>query len=144
MDGTSGSIDLQFKEESKDLYGKLALNGSTYGNGKAYADITSKSENFTLRAFAQTNLQYGKANTSETEITSRNGIENAMVFMDWQLTEKDLLKLSSHKAMVSRMTVCTIMGVQMICSQDNGGASLSPPTSVLSTNRKLAFISRLA
>ena len=33
-DGTSGSIDLQFKEESKDLYGKLALNGSTYGNGK--------------------------------------------------------------------------------------------------------------
>lgn len=92
MDGTSGSIDLQFKEESKDLYGKLALNGSTYGNGKAYADITSKSENFTLRAFAQTNLQYGKANTSETEITSRNGIENAMVFMDWQLTEKDLLK----------------------------------------------------
>ena len=93
MDGTSGSIDLQFKEESKDLYGKLALNGSTYGNGKAYADITSKSENFTLRAFAQTNLQYGKANTSETGITSRNGIENAMVFMDWQLTEKDLLKL---------------------------------------------------
>ena len=91
-DGTSGSIDLQFKEESKELYGKLALNGSTYGNGKAYADITSKSENFTLRAFAQTNLQYGKANTSETGITSRNGIENAMVFMDWQLTEKDLLK----------------------------------------------------
>ena len=124
MDGTSGSIDLQFKEESKDLYGKLALNGSTYGNGKAYADITSKSENFTLRAFAQTNLQYGKANTSETEITSRNGIENAMVFMDWQLTEKDLLKFK--------------------LSQGYGEASLSPPTSVLSTNRKLAFISRLA
>ena len=91
-DGTSGSIDLQFKEGSKDLYGKFALNGSTYGNGKAYADITSKSENFTLRAFAQTNLQYEKAHTSETGITSRNGVENAMVFMDWQLTEKDLLK----------------------------------------------------
>ena len=92
MDGTSGSIDLQFKEGNKDLYGKLALNGSIYGNGKVYTDITSKSGNFTIRGFAQTNLQYGKADTPETGITSRNGSENAMVFMDWQLTEKDLLK----------------------------------------------------
>lgn len=92
-DGTTGSIDLQFKE-GEGLAGKLALSGSTYGNGRLYADFANRGENVTVRAFAQTNLQYGQVDAlSETSITSRNGVENAMLFVDWQMTENDLLKL---------------------------------------------------
>lgn len=93
MDGTTGSIDLQFKEGSKGVAGKLALNGSTYGNGKLYADIASTGDKVTLRGFAQTNLQYGKAESlSGTTVTSRNGVENAMLFVDWQATDDDVVK----------------------------------------------------
>ena len=93
MDGTTGSIDLQFKEGSKGVAGKLALNGSTYGNGKLYADIASTGDKVTVRGFAQTNLQYGKAESlSGTTVTSRNGMENAMLFVDWQATDDDVVK----------------------------------------------------
>lgn len=93
MDGTTGSIDLQFKEGSKGMAGKLALNGSTYGNGKLYADIASTGDKVTVRGFAQTNLQYGKAESlSGTTVTSRNGVENAMLFVDWQATDDDVVK----------------------------------------------------
>ena len=92
-DGTTGTIDLTFRE-GKGLTGKLALNGSTYGNGRAYADIASGGDNITIRAFAQTKLQYGQADAlSGTSITSRNGVENAMLFVDWQASNRDLLKL---------------------------------------------------
>ena len=93
MDGTTGTIDLTFRE-GKELTGKLALSGSTYGNGQMYADIASGGENVTVRAFAQTKLQYGRADVPpETSITSRNGVENAMLFVDWQASDRDLLKL---------------------------------------------------
>jgi len=93
MDGTTGSIDLQFKEGSKGVAGKLALNGSTYGNGKLYADIASTGDKVTVRGFAQTKLQYGKAESlSGTTVTSRNGVENAMLFVDWQATDDDVVK----------------------------------------------------
>ena len=93
MDGTTGTIDLTFRE-GRGLTGKLALSGSTYGNGQMYADIASGGENVTVRAFAQANLQYGQATAlSGNSITSRNGVENAMLFVDWQATDRDLLKL---------------------------------------------------
>lgn len=91
-DGTSGTIDLQFKE-GEGLAGKLALKGSTYGNGQLYADVASRNEKVTVRAFAQTKLQYGTADASGNSITSRNAVENAMLFVDWQATDDDLFKL---------------------------------------------------
>jgi len=93
MDGTTGSIDLKFKE-GKELTGKVGLSGSTYGNGRLYADIANRGENVTVRAFTQANLQYGQVDAlSGSSITSRKGVENAMLFVDWQMTENDLLKL---------------------------------------------------
>ena len=93
MDGTTGSIDLTFKE-GKGLAGKVSLSGSTYGNGQLYADIANGGENVTVRAFAHGNLLYGQADFSPgSRITSRKGVENAMAFVDWQATENDLLKL---------------------------------------------------
>ena len=93
MDGTTGSIDLQFKEGSKGVAGKLAHSRRTNGNGKVYADIASTGDKVTVRGFAQTNLQYGKAESlSGTTVTSRNGVENAMLFVDWQATDDDVVK----------------------------------------------------
>ena len=93
MDGVTGYIDLRFKE-GKGLTGKLAVNGSTYGNGQLYANIANSGDKVTVRALAQTNLRYGKAESlSGSSVTSRNNVENAMVFIDWQATENDLLKL---------------------------------------------------
>ena len=92
MEGTTGSIDLQFKE-GKGLDGKLALNGSTYGNGRVYADISSTGENVTVRGFAQTSLYYGKTSALEdTKAVSRGLTENAMVFVNWNLSERDQMK----------------------------------------------------
>ena len=92
-DGTTGTIDLTFRE-GKEPTGKLALSGSTYGNGRLYADVASGGENVTVRAFTQANLQYGHADAqSGGSITSRNAVENAMLFVDWQMSDNDLLKL---------------------------------------------------
>ena len=92
-DGTTGSIDLTFRE-GKGLTGKLALNGSTYGNGQLYADFANEGEKVTVRAFAQGKLQYGKVDgQSGVDITSRNGVENAMVFVDWNMSDDDVLKM---------------------------------------------------
>ncbi len=92
-DGITGSIDLQFRE-GKGLKGKLELSGSTYGNGQLFADIANSGENVTVRAFAQTKLQYSHVDDmTKSSITSRNGVENLMVFVDWQATDADLLKL---------------------------------------------------
>ena len=101
-DGTMGTVDLTFSHrecgvairEGKGLDGKLALSGSTYGNGRMYADVASGGENVTIRAFTQACLLYGHADAlSESSVTSRNALENAMLFVDWQLTDNDLLKL---------------------------------------------------
>jgi len=93
MDGNIGSIDLTFRE-GKGLTGKQSLSGSTYGNGRIYADIVSGVENVTIRAFAQGKLQYAEADAqSGSHIRSRNSVENAMLFVDWQMTDDDLLKL---------------------------------------------------
>lgn len=92
-DGTVGSIDLTFRE-GKGLTGKLALNGSTYGNGQLYADIANQGEKVTVRGFAQGKLQYGQVDgQSGVDITSRNGVENAMVFVDWNMSDDDVLKM---------------------------------------------------
>ena len=93
MDGDKGSIDLQFKEGSQRLDGKLSINGSTYGNGRVYADITSTGEHVTVRGFAQTSMNYGSSNGLEAaSIVSRSTIENAMVFVNWDLSERDVMR----------------------------------------------------
>jgi hypothetical protein len=59
-----------------------------------YADIAKEGENVTMRAFTQAHLKYGQVDAlSGSSITSRKGVENAMLFVDWQMTENDLLKL---------------------------------------------------
>ena len=92
-DGVSGSIDLQFRE-GQGLNSKVALSASTCGNGRVYADMTTRSEKVTVRAFAQMNMHHEHVDAaSGSSVTSRHGVENAMVFVDWQMSDDDLLKL---------------------------------------------------
>ena len=99
MDGITGSIDLQFKEGSKGMAGKLGINGSTYGNGRLYADMTSTSENVTIHGIAQTSLLYGKANANNSNLVTTRGLtEDAMVFINWNMSERDVMKLKFFQA----------------------------------------------
>ena len=122
MDGVTGSIDLQFKEGNKGMAGKLALNGSTYGNGKVYADIASAGDKVTVRGFAQTKLQYGKAESlSGNTVTSRNGVENAMLFLDWQMTDDDLLKFKLSQGYGEQKDYLKIGDLESIPSRQRWG-----------------------
>ena len=122
MDGVTGSIDLQFKEGNKGMAGKLALNGSTYGNGKVYADIASTGDKVTVRGFAQTKLQYGKAESlSGNTVTSRNGVENAMLFLDWQMTDDDLLKFKLSQGYGEQKDYLKIGDLESIPSRQRWG-----------------------
>ena len=122
MDGVTGSIDLQFKEGNKGMAGKLALNGSTYGNGKLYADIASTGDKVTVRGFAQTKLQYGKAESlSGNTVTSRNGVENAMLFLDWQMTDDDLLKFKLSQGYGEQKDYLKIGDLESIPSRQRWG-----------------------
>ncbi len=108
MEGTTGSIDLQFKED-KGLSGKLALNGSTYGNGRVYADISNTGENVTVRGFAQTSLYYGKSDALEdTKATSHSFVENAMVFLNWGLSERDQMRFKLMQGFKDHKTHITL------------------------------------
>ena len=91
MDGTTGSIDLKFKE-GRGLSGKAELSGSTYGNGVLFTNISHESDKVTVRGFAQGSLLYGKAESLPAgTVTSDRRQENAMLFLDWRISERDLL-----------------------------------------------------
>lgn len=93
MDGITGSIDLQFKE-GRGLSGKASLSGSTYGNGQLFANITHESEKLAIRAFGQGSLLNGKNDDmSGGNVKSDKKFENAMVFLDWKISERDLLNV---------------------------------------------------
>ena len=58
--GTKGVIDIYYRDDIK-INGKVALAGSTYGNGMVYADIANKSEKLTVRGYTMARTSYGKA-----------------------------------------------------------------------------------
>ena len=94
MDGITGSIDLQFKEGSKGLDGKIALQGSTYGNGRLFTNITSTAEKVTVRGFAHTSLNYENYDGLEnSHLTTHSTVEDALVFLNWRPSENDELRL---------------------------------------------------
>ena len=94
MDGITGSIDLQFKEGSKGLDGKIALQGSTYGNGRLFTNITSTAEKVTVRGFAHTSLNYENYDGLEnSHLTTHGTVEDALVFLNWRPSENDELRL---------------------------------------------------
>lgn len=90
-DGTCGEINITFRDAAK-RDSKIALAGSTYGNGRMFASYAEKGEKTNVRGMLNTELRYGKGYLdSGIGMTSRKGIENACVFLGWQPSERDQL-----------------------------------------------------
>ncbi len=88
-DGISGEINITFKDTGQ-RDAKIALAGSTYGNGRMFASYAESSEKVIVRCMLNTELRYGKGKVGDvSKMTSRRGIENASVFVNWQPTERD-------------------------------------------------------
>lgn len=98
VNGGGGVIDIYYKPQ-EGTSGKVAIEGSTYGNGKLYTDIMSKvSENLTLTGYAMTNQQYAKGYPTDGDIfKSRKTSEAAHLFMDWKLSKNDYLKIKLYQ-----------------------------------------------
>ena len=91
-DGISGEINITFRD-AKLRDAKVALTGSTYGNGRMFASYAESGEKVSVRGMLNTELRYGKGSMNDAiGMTSRRGIENASVFLNWQPTERDELK----------------------------------------------------
>lgn len=92
--GRLGTIDIYLKEQADGkTSGKLWLEGSTRGNGKAYADVITLSGNVTVRGHALANLEYAKGTMTDYDwFSSRQGIENVHLNIDWNISENDNLK----------------------------------------------------
>ncbi len=93
--GRLGTIDIIFKEQKAgSTSGKLQLEGGTQGNGKAYADIITKTGNVTLRGYALGNLQRTKGSLTDFgRFSSRRAVENVHMNLDWDISENDNLKI---------------------------------------------------
>lgn len=91
-DGISGEINLMFRDaEQRDA--KIALTGSTYGNGRMFASYAKGGGKVSVRGMLNTELRYGKGSVNDgMDMTSRRGIENASVFVNWRPTERDELR----------------------------------------------------
>lgn len=93
--GDAGIIDLYFKEQDAGkTSGKLLLEGSTRGNGKAYADVVSRCGDVTVRGYALANLQYARGPLADMDsYSARQGQQHAHLCIDWNISEADNLKI---------------------------------------------------
>ena len=97
--GGTGLISVTYKQpDPSSTSGKVALEGSTYGNGKLYADFATRQKNVTVRGSALTNLQYAKGSMYEGGwFSSRHNTENAHLSLDWDISPKDNLKIRAYQ-----------------------------------------------
>jgi hypothetical protein len=93
--GNGGIIDVYLRQqEDGKTSGKLQMEGSTRGNGKVYADVTTRDKNVTLRGYALTNLGYARGSLEDYDwFSSRQGVENMHLAADWDISEDDNLKI---------------------------------------------------
>lgn len=93
--GNGGIIDVYLRQqEDGRTSGKLQMEGSTRGNGKVYADVITRGKNVTVRGYALANLEYARGLLEDYErFSSRQGIENMHLAVDWDISEVDNLKI---------------------------------------------------
>ena len=87
VNGGGGVIDIYYKPQ-EGTSGKVAVEGSTYGNGKLYTDITSK----------VSNQHYGKGYpTDGGTFKSRETSQAAHILIDWNISKRDNLKIKLYQ-----------------------------------------------
>lgn len=97
VDGIRGVIDIYYREDIK-TDGKVALMADTRGNGKAYADITDRTQKLTVQGYAMLRNSYGKAYPTDVfKLTDHNLLENLHLKLDWHISKSDrLIVKGSH------------------------------------------------
>ena len=127
--GRSAIIDIYFKEQDEGrTNGKLMLTGSTRGNGSAYADVVTRQGDVTVRGYAMTNLQYARGESFDQQhYTARQGQENVHLNVDWNLGERDNLKIKLNQCFqdskVRRQDAETLLTIPELSRYWSGVAS---------------------
>jgi hypothetical protein len=97
VNGTKGVIDVYYRDDVK-TDGKVALTGSTYGNGMLYADVANRSEKLTVQAYALARTSYGKAYPTDIyRMTDRGLTENVHLSLDWKISKSDRLFVKAYQ-----------------------------------------------
>lgn len=93
--GSDGVINIVYKEAEKDgTTGKVALEGSTYGNGLAYADVKTRKRQVSVRGYALGNQHFARGNYLEgINFSQRELVEDAHVSVNWDISPKDNLTI---------------------------------------------------
>ena len=95
--GTKGVIDIYYREDVK-TDGKVAVAGSTYGNGMVYADVTNRSEKLTVQGYGMVRTSYGKAYPLDKDyMTDRGLAENLYLNLDWKISQSDKLIIKAFQ-----------------------------------------------
>ena len=95
--GTKGVIDIYYRTDVK-TDGKVALSGSTYGNGMLYTDVANHSEKLTVHAYALARCSYGKAYPIDMSyMTDRGLAENLHLSLDWKMSPSDRLIIKAYQ-----------------------------------------------
>ena len=97
VNGTKGVIDIYYRDDVK-TDGKVALSGSTYGNGMLYADVAHRSEKLTVQAYALGRCSYGQAYPTDVyRMTDRGLAENVHLNLDWKISKNDRLFIKAYQ-----------------------------------------------
>jgi hypothetical protein len=97
VNGTRGIIDVYYRDDVK-TDGKLALSGSTYGNGQLYADVANRSEKLLVQAYALARSSYGKAYPTDVyRMTDRGLAESVHLNLDWKISKNDRLLIKAYQ-----------------------------------------------
>ena len=97
VNGTKGVIDIYYRKDVK-TDGKVALSGSTYGNGMLYADVADRSEKLTVQTYAMVRSSYGKAYPTDVDrMTDRGLAENLYLNMHWDATPNDKFIIKAYQ-----------------------------------------------
>ena len=97
VNGTKGVIDIYYRKDVK-TDGKVALSGSTYGNGMLYADVADRSEKLTVQTYAMVRSSYGKAYPNDVyKMTDRTLAENLYLSLDWRMSASDRLIIKAYQ-----------------------------------------------
>ena len=97
VNGTMGVIDIYYRKDVK-TDGKVALSGSTYGNGMLYVDVADRSEKLTVQTYAMVRSSYGKAYPTDVDrMTDRGLAENLYLNMHWDATPNDKFIIKAYQ-----------------------------------------------
>jgi hypothetical protein len=93
--GVDGVINIIYKEADKDgTTGKATVEGSTYGNGLAYADVKTRQRQVSVRGYFLGNQHFAKGSYMEdVGFSQRHLVQDAHVSVDWTISPKDNLTI---------------------------------------------------